>query len=241
MSVRRQSSPLSPMTPDEKSEFFLTASHQLKSPVAIMQWVLQTVLESPTLDANNRTLIQKALAQADAMSAFIRDMLHIFKLGSQDLLHNLEPVQVHEVLAESLKQCEDFAQRQQVHLLQGPIEKLPTIYAHTGYIKQALINLIDNAIKYSKKGGKVEVVAHTHHHWVEISVIDNGIGIAESDQGRLFTEFFRGEQAKEVHHEGTGLGLVLVKHIVETFGGEIVFVSKLHHGSTFTIRLPFKS
>jgi two-component system sensor histidine kinase SenX3 len=73
---------------------------------------------------------------------------------------------------------------------------------------------------------------------VELSVTDHGIGMSEADQQRLFTEFFRGDEAKQVAHEGTGLGLVLVKHITEEFGGEVRVKSELHKGSTFTLRLP---
>ena len=106
------------------------------------------------------------------------------------------------------------------------------------YFRQAVINLIDNAIKYSPEGGKVVVTAETKGKSMELSVQDEGIGMTDADQMKLFTEFFRSEEAKQVSHEGTGLGLVLVKQIIEELGGEIHVKSQLHKGSTFMIKLP---
>lgn len=223
---------------DNKLEFFLTASHQLKSPVAIIQWCLQSMLEKDTIDTQTRNLAQKALGQADAMSLLIADMLRMFRIMDQPKEIPLEPVLLNHVIDEAVHQCEPAGERRGVRIVKGPTENLPTILANESYIKQAVINLIDNAVKYSQKGGVVTITGKTSGGYIEISVEDRGIGIPDLEQERIFHEFFRGEAAKEQTADGSGLGLVLVKHILETFGGSISFTSKLHHGSVFTIRLP---
>lgn len=225
---------------DPKVEFFLTASHQLKSPVAIMQWCLQSLTEMP-VDPAARKLVGKALEQANNMSALVADMLQVFRLMHPNSVQTLESVKMNPIIDAVFAQYEPVAHNKGVHLVKGELENLPIVFGREVLLKQAVINLIDNAIKYSKGGGHVTVSARTHDHMVEIHVADEGIGIAEAEQGRMFTEFFRGEEAKEVAYEGTGLGLVLVKHIMESIGGSISFKSALHKGTDFTLKMPYKS
>ena len=224
---------------EKKNEFFLAASHQLKSPLAIIQWCLQIALESPTLRGKDKEMVLKALAQAQGMNQLVGDMLHVVRLvGRSGKNQTYTAVDVNLILDEVLNQYELVAHRRKIHLLKGPQERLPLVFVDQAYFRQAIINLVDNAIKYSAEGGTVTAVASEKKGWVEISVSDQGIGMAEADQQRLFTEFFRGDEAKQVAHEGTGLGLVLVKHIIEEFGGEVHVKSELHKGSSFTLRLP---
>lgn len=224
---------------DPKTEFFMAASHQLKSPVAIVQWCLQSVLEKKELDADTRKLSQQALVQADAMSLLLADMLHVFRIVHRSSqLESLAPVNMNKLIEDVLKQEESVAAKQEVRLEVGPMEQLPLVLADDAYLKQAIINIIDNAIKYSNVGGTVEINAEVKKGMIEIAVIDHGIGIPDAEQGRLFTEFFRGELAKGKTANGTGLGLVLVKHIAESFGGELTFTSAVGKGSTFVLRIP---
>jgi signal transduction histidine kinase len=225
---------------DKKNEFFMAASHQLKSPVAITQWCLQSILEMPSVDAKAKEMVRKSLTQANAMSQLITDMLHVFRLQDrQGKAQTYLPVDLNALIEQVITQNEVQAHNRKVHLVRGPIEVLPPVLADQGYLRQAIINLVDNAIKYSPDGGTVTVNAGvTRDHFVEITVQDEGIGIPETEQSRLFTEFFRGEEARVVSHEGTGLGLVLVRNIVEEFGGEVSLESEFHKGSTFTVRLP---
>lgn len=226
------------ITADKRSDFFLAASHQLKAPVAIIQWCLQTLIEDAKLDAHTRGMVQKSLTQADAMSSLISDMLHVFRIDNRTGKESLEPVSLNEVIDEAIMQCEPLAQRHKVLVIKEKVENLPPILAEKNYMKQVILNLLDNAIKYSNDGGKVSLSAVAHRNFLEIHITDDGIGIPEAEQGRMFTEFFRGEEAKATRHDGTGLGLVLVKRILESFGGEIHFKSSYHKGSTFVVRLP---
>lgn len=224
---------------DQKTEFFMTASHQLKSPVAIVQWCLQSILEKPDLDADTRKLSERALMQADAMSLLLGDMLRVFRIvhkGSQ--AETLVPLNMNKVLDEVLKQEEPMALKLQVKMQVGPIEQLPLVLGDEAFLKQALINIIDNAVKYSPTGGSVSIAAEVKKGFIEFVISDHGIGIPEAEQGRLFTEFFRGELAKNKTDNGTGLGLVLVKHIIESMGGTVSFTSEVGRGTTFVLRVP---
>ena len=227
----------------KKAEFFMAASHQLKSPLAIIQWCLQSVIESESTDPKTQELVHKALSQTSAMSQLITDMLHVFRLENRALQsQDYTYVDVNEVLDQVIVQYELMAHQHKVHILRSARERVPNVFVDAGYLKQALVNLLDNAIKYSRSGGKVTImVSEAKDHFVEVAVHDEGIGIAEADQEQLFKEFFRSVEARQVAHEGTGLGLVLVRHIVEEFGGEVKVESQVHHGSTFIIRLPTRS
>ena len=222
---------------DRRIEFFLAASHQLKSPVAIIQWCLQSILEDQALLPNaDAELVRKALLQANAMSQLITDMLHVFKLEGAE--RTLVRVPLGPLVPAVVQQYESLAHQHQVSLVYGPAEALPEVLAEEQYLKQAIINLVDNAIKYSRPGGRVTVTAGVREQWVEVTVTDQGIGMTPADQEQLFHEFYRSPEARKVAHEGTGLGLVLVKHIIEGFGGSIEVKSDSGRGSTFILRLP---
>lgn len=229
---------------DKKVEFFLAASHQLKSPIAIIQWCLQSVMElSQNLDSQNRSYVSKALVQADAMSDLITDMLNVFRLmRGQDGPQTYSQVNLNTVLNQIMQQYNLVAEQKEVRLIGGDIEILPAILANEPYVRQVFINLIDNAIKYTPKGKVVmvsaQVVKVQKTEMIEVKVKDQGIGMTDADRAHLFTEFFRSPAAREIAHEGTGLGLVVVKHVVEDMGGTITVETKENQGTTFTVHLP---
>jgi len=221
----------------------MTASHQLKTPLAILQWCLQSVLEDKGLSQQSRSLLKRGEEQAENMAHLLSDMLNVFRIvhegkGSE---RALLPVDINVLLKSVLEQYQPIADVAGVRLVRGPMEDLPKILADEPYLKQAIINLVDNAIKYTPAKGKVEVCTKRQGKKVFIEVADSGIGIADADAGRLFSEFFRAESAKQKAREGTGLGLVLVKHIAERFGGTIHFKSVLGKGTTFVLELPLPS
>lgn len=226
---------------DAKTEFFLTASHQLKSPVAIIQWCLQSLLEEASkFEPGQRKLIQKSLEQANGMSALIQDMLQVFRVMHPKEELVFESVNLNDIVIQLLDEYDPIAQKKGVHLVRGPLEKLPIVLGKSVMLRQALLNLIDNAIKYTPQGKKVIVSTSLSQGWIQIVIKDEGIGIPSTEQIKLFTEFFRGEEAKEVA-SGTGLGLILVKHIAEQHNGKVDCDSEFHKGTTFSLRLPVQS
>lgn len=225
-------------TADTKMEFFLTASHQLKGPVSVIQWCLQSAIEHKEMPPRDLELVSKALMQANAMGQLVTDMLHVFRLEESAAQQTLAPVELHAMLEEIFTQYELIAERRQVHLVRGPMEAAVTVMADASYLKQAIINLVDNGLKYTRPGGAVTVTLSSQGNDALVGVQDQGIGISEADQHHLFTEFFRGAEAQAMTSEGTGLGLVLVKRVVESLGGSVELQSALGKGSLFTLRLP---
>ncbi|HSI20780.1 MAG TPA: HAMP domain-containing sensor histidine kinase [Verrucomicrobiae bacterium] len=224
---------------DQKTEFFMAASHQLKSPVAVVQWCLNSITEKQDIDPETRKLAERALVQADAMSQLLGDMLRVFRIIHKGHgVETLVPINMNHLLEGVLKQYELIALQQQVKIQVGPMEQLPLVLGNETYLQQAVINILDNAIKYSTAGSSVELSAYAKGGMIEITIADHGIGIPEAEQSRLFTEFFRGELAKDKTANGTGLGLVLVKHILEGMGGGISYTSVPGRGTTFLLRIP---
>jgi signal transduction histidine kinase len=115
---------------------------------------------------------------------------------------------------------------------------LPTVQANRDLMIALISNLLGNAIKFSRDGGKVDVIARHENDFVLLQVIDQGIGMSEEDLGHLFEKFYRGSSAKDAGVRGTGLGLVLSKQAVEVHGGTISVESRLGHGTCFTVSLP---
>ncbi|MBL8799040.1 MAG: histidine kinase, partial [Planctomycetia bacterium] len=115
---------------------------------------------------------------------------------------------------------------------------LPTAWADEEAVSQILDNLVDNAVKYTPPGGRIQVAAHCEDRHVCLEVRDNGIGIPERDLPRIFERFYRVDKARSRELGGTGLGLSIVKHLVQAMNGTIAASSQLHQGTTFTVRLP---
>lgn len=223
---------------ERRFEFFLAASHQLKSPVAIIQWCLHSALDRGELAKKDVEYVRKACLQADSMGALISDMLQVLRLEDTHRQQGLERVVLAKQIHEIYSQYQAHAKERGVSLETEPIANSLAVMADPTFLKQAIINLVDNAIKYTKSGGTVTVGAKKTGQLIAITIKDQGIGIAEAEQAQLFSEFFRGAEAKTIAHEGSGLGLVLVKHIAHSFHGNVEVTSKLGEGSTFSIILP---
>jgi two-component system sensor histidine kinase SenX3 len=146
-------------------------------------------------------------------------------------------VSIDEVVASALEQHQVQADSADVALVRGG-DRGVRVQGSSTILVEALGNLIANAIAYSSKGSRVGVGVRASRDAVEIAVSDQGIGIAEADQQRIFERFYRADQARSRRTGGTGLGLSIVKHAVSRHGGEVRLWSQPEHGSTFTIRLP---
>ena len=222
----------------KEAEYFGAAAHQLKSPISIIQWCLQTALESPDLKGHDRDMVVKAVRQADAMGQLVMELSHLFKLTNRSLAINMTRLDLGELAATTLAQCALDAERAGVRLLSGPIENAVAVMADESLLRQAIVNLLNNAIKYSDSGSTVEIEVGVHKSKAFVSVRDHGIGIAPAEQDQIFVEFYRGAQARAHAPEGTGLGLALGQRIVHEFGGDISLESHPGKGSLFTITLP---
>ena len=165
-------------------------------------------------------------------------MLSLAKFESREETFDLTAVDIAEVVSLCLERHDRQARQEQVGLqTEGPDGPVYVLADHEG-LQQILDNLIDNAIKYSSPGDQVEVRWNARDQMLVVEISDNGIGIAEEDQDRVFERFYRVDKARSREKGGTGLGLAIVKHLVNACQGEIELKSVLGEGTTFTVRLP---
>jgi signal transduction histidine kinase len=158
----------------------------------------------------------------------------------------IDPIKVNlsQLINQEIEQLASLAKNNNVSLTGKISVDVPMMMLDENKTRQAIMNLIDNAIHYSeppKGGGKVQVLLYVKDEEIYFSVVDNGIGVPKDQQSKLFTKMFRAKNAKEVRPDGTGLGLYLVKRVVEDQGGKIVFESKPGKGSVFGFKIPIKN
>lgn len=222
-----------------RSEFVANVSHELRTPLTSIKGFVETLLDGALED---KMLCRRFLSiidsETDRLTRLIDDLLTLSAMETKEIRVNLQNVN----LVESVKnvfnimgpQAEDKNLR--MELIYSP--QTGWVKADQDLIGQVLINLIDNAIKYSSDGGKIVVRIFNEKGKTVIKVSDTGIGIAQESLPRVFERFYRVDRARSRVHGGTGLGLAIVKHIVELHGGEVFVSSEVGVGSTFTFCLP---
>ena len=151
-----------------------------------------------------------------------------------------ENILLYDVFKEVYEMINYIANSKKIDLSYDFEDKEIVVQAYSDYVKQLLLNLIDNAIKYTPEGGKVTVKQFSINNEIVIEVIDNGVGIPKEDQSKIFQRFYRVDKARSRSVGGTGLGLAITKHIVHSLKGSISVESELGEGSKFIIRLPKK-
>ncbi len=212
-------------------------AHELRAPIAAIRSFLTLILQGYTTPEKTREWQQRAAERADDLLSLVDDLLNLARLRDPQLELAPEIVSVEAVLREVLGLHGPEAEAKGLRL---KVDARPsgTIVADPGHIKQLWTNLISNAIKYTQRGGEVTIRLNREPGAIVGVVSDTGIGIAQEDIPRLFDEFFRTDQARALAQHGTGLGLPIVKQIVQQYGGEISVRSTKGKGSEFTFRLP---
>ena len=221
-----------------RADFVANASHELKTPITAIRGFAEALIEDDTIDhAIQQRFMRKIHGQSIRLSALVSDLLALSRLESNDEAYNTQ-VDLQRVVQRVCANLQAVAQTQQVTLeLQtkdGPV----TLLGDDNALGQMATNLIDNAIKYTAAKGTVTVALTVTEGLAVLAVKDNGLGIDESDQERIFERFYRVDKARSQSLGGTGLGLAIVKHIVQSHKGRLQLKSKLNQGSTFTITIP---
>ena len=224
-----------------RADFVANASHELKTPITAIRGFAETLIEDDTIDhAIQQRFMRKIHGQSIRLSALVSDLLALSRLESNDEAYNTQ-VDLQRVVQRVCANLQAVAQTQQVTLeLQtkdGPV----TLLGDDNALGQMATNLIDNAIKYTAAEGTVTVALTVTEGLAVLAVKDNGLGIDESDQERIFERFYRVDKARSQSLGGTGLGLAIVKHIVQSHKGRLQLKSKLNQGSTFTITIPLST
>lgn len=223
-----------------RRDFAANVSHELKTPLTSIQGFIETLkVNDETIDSATRKRFLDIIDnESSRLRILINDILMLSSIeGDIDL--SLEKVDLREENQKMLDLFEDKLSEKGVEI-SFDYNGLESIYTHREYYKGLMINLISNAIKYNKPGGYVSVMFFEDQDNYRIWVKDNGIGIGQEEQERIFERFYRVTKSRNKEVDGTGLGLAIVKHIILSLGGDIGLESVLGQGSIFKISLPKK-
>ena len=222
-----------------RQEFFSNASHELKTPITAIRGYAELLDNGFVADEETKKkFIQRILKSTDNMTRLIEDILMISRLETKDAEVTYSIVRLKPLVEEIFEALEPIASEYQVEL---HIEGEPVaLEASVKQMRELLMNLIVNGIKYNHPGGNVWVKIASGGHNVVIKVKDDGMGIREEDQNRIFERFYRVDKGRSKKMGGTGLGLSIVKHIVEYNNGYMRLKSKVNAGSEFIISLPLE-
>lgn len=222
-----------------KSEFVSLASHQIKTPLTSIAWALESVLEDGvSMPEEHRKTLQMALETSGQMGTLVKDLLNVSRIETGKKFDiSRAPTDAVPLLQEIAQSIQGFASQRGVTISLRGTPKTLVLDIDGEKIHEAFMNLVSNAVKYSKDGGEVQVGASETADDATVFIRDSGIGIPAEYQGQIFTKFFRAPNVIQ-GIEGTGLGLYIVKAIIEKHGGSVWFDSKEDEGTTFFVRLP---
>jgi len=222
-----------------RRDFVANVSHELRTPVTVIRGYAETLLGGALLADPERagSFLEKIHRHAERLSSLIDDLLALSELESGEKPLVMEPVAVAGVVARVCALLEEKARRKNIAIDRHGAEGAQQVMADRGRLEQVLVNLLDNAVKYTPENGSISVSAEPVEGMVAIVVADTGIGIPPGEQTRIFERFYRVDTARSREQGGTGLGLAIVKHLVQQHGGEVSVESTPGKGSTFTITL----
>jgi signal transduction histidine kinase len=222
-----------------KSEFVATVSHDLRTPLTLVHGYARMLGAAGGLSDQQRDLIEKIQDGVERMTSLVDNLLDQGRIDAGFGL-SLESLQIKDLIEEVVESYRSQAESRQIELTLELERKMQPIEADAMLLRQAVGNLVDNAIRFSRRRGRVRVLASQGGGRQVVRVMDDGVGIAPSDLPRIFEKFYRGTPGEGSQSEGPGLGLSIVKSIAERHGGHVGVESKLGEGSSFTFDIPIK-
>jgi two-component system OmpR family sensor kinase len=222
----------------ERRELVSSVSHDLRTPIAALSGYLETLqLKEETLTPEERReYVEIALRHSERLAGLVDELFELTRLDAADVELGLEPISVSELVQDNVQRFRLLAEQRGVELLCHTPASLPPVLADIRLIERALVNLIENAIRFTPSGGRVVVGVEMESDLIEVSVQDTGCGISSSELPRIFDRFYRGHVAKS-DDRGSGLGLAIAHRVVELHGGRIVVESREGEGSRFSFAL----
>lgn len=223
-----------------RREFVSNVSHELRTPLSIFRGYLETLIDEPELAADERERILRVMEKHSMrLHSLVDDLLSLARLEAPDPQLNVAPLAISDWLRHVATEWEKKAGAKQLRIVAEIEHDLPEIMADEARLEEIIHNLLDNAVKYSKAGGRITIrAARDGVENVAISVADEGAGIAAADLPRIFERFYRADKARSREAGGTGLGLAIVKHIAKLHGGSVEAESQLGRGTTIRVILP---
>jgi signal transduction histidine kinase len=224
-----------------KDEFITVASHQLRGPVTDINWALQSLAAAPELTETNKMIVANAAAASDNLLRRVEDLLSIAKMEDGQVGYSFEDTDIVAYVGTILAGLLPAARKAGIKIYYDrPAVPMPHVMIDPKRLSLAITNLLENSIRYNVENGEVTVKVDRMEGkpFVVVSVKDTGIGVPEDAIGKLFTKFYRADNAVKFQTEGSGLGLYIAKSIVEAHGGQIWAESELNRGTTISLALP---
>ena len=226
---------------DMRSEFIVNVSHELRTPLTSIKGFLETLgsgaMEDPEATPRFLGIISK---ETDRLINLVNELLDLSKIEGRRVVHRWQPVQICENINRVVTMFLPQAHEKSIELVTDIPSQLPLIHGDSDMLTQVLINIVDNAIKYTPAGGEIRIRAMDQGKDVKIIVEDTGVGIPQENLPRVFERFYRVDQARSRELGGIGVGLAIVKHIIKAHGGKISAQSKVGEGSIFSFTLPIE-
>ena len=220
-----------------RRDFVANVSHELKTPIGALGLLSEAILGAKDQPDAVVKFASRMQIEAKRLTDLVQEIIDLSRLQSSDPLQKAFDVESSDVVREAVAQAALSAESRKITVEIGEIEDA-TVIGDRDQLIMAVLNLVENAINYSPENTKVSVVVKIKDELLEISVTDQGIGIAEGELARVFERFYRVDPARSRMTGGTGLGLSIVKHVALNHGGDIKVWSKEGVGSTFTLQLP---
>lgn len=222
------------------SRFTADASHELRTPLAVMRTTAEVALRAPDRDGGeSRAALEQIVAEVERTSLLTENLLLLAKADSGAAELRRHEVDLTAAVGEACTQAEVLAKMKGLELkAELSAARRLTVAGDEHALRRLFLILLDNAVKYTPAGGRIEVLLYEHAGGIVGEVRDNGIGISAQDLPHVFDRFYRADRARSRDHGGAGLGLAIARWIAEAHGGAIAVVSELEHGSRFEVRLP---
>jgi len=223
-----------------RRDFVANVSHELRTPVTIIKGYAETLLDGTLKSDPVRAIrfVEIISSHSDRLSNLINDILTLSSLETKDTILELNPIDVSSTVSKACMLLQERAGQKNIEIINETLSgTLPRVLADQGRLEQIVVNLLENAIKYTPDGGAVRLFTEDDGECIRVSVVDTGIGIPFKDLPRIFERFYRVDEARTREQGGTGLGLAIVKHIVQLHGGTVSVSSEPGKGSQFSFTI----
>lgn len=218
-----------------EQRFIADVAHEMKTPIATLRSELEVSLRKPREKTEYQQVLKDAIVETDRLTSTLKNILDLAWVEAPNAQKRQEKINLSELMSELIEIAKKMAANKEI-LIKEELEKNIYIFGFKNRLAHAILNIIDNAIKYTPKNNKVEIILEKTPNKAIITVKDHGPGIKELEIPHIFDRFYRGEKTSKVF--GAGLGLAIAKSIVNLHQGEIKVISKLNKGSSFIILLP---